>query len=50
MAGLKKVDEELSDELEKWSKMLSEREKGSDVNVDGDSAKDVVVTVLGSEE
>lgn len=50
MAGLKKVDEELSDELEKWSKMLSEREKGSDVNVNGDSANDVVVTVLDSEE
>ena len=29
IAGLEKVDEELTNELDKWSKMLSEREKNA---------------------
>ena len=30
IAGLEKVDEELTNELDKWSKMLSEREKNAE--------------------
>lgn len=35
IAGLTKVESELTDELNKWSKMISERETGSADCIDG---------------
>lgn len=35
IAGLTKVESELTDELNKWSKMISEREAGSADCIDG---------------
>lgn len=38
IAGLTKVESELTDELNKWSKMISEREAGSTDCIDGAGA------------
>ena len=45
MTGFKKVDEELTDELDKWTKMLSER----GVDAVGDDAEDTVAPLESKE-
>lgn len=40
IAGLKKVDSELTAELEKWSKMISESEKTIEIEGIGSAATD----------
>lgn len=48
IAGLTKVESELTDELNKWSKMISERESGSADCIDG--AGDSVAQIESKEQ